>query len=53
MAKKTTSNGLVKVVCTCDRLPLENGEILYRDMKAEMTAADAANYESAGRVTRV
>lgn len=52
MAKKKKSD-LVEVICTCDRLPLEDGRVLVRDEIAEVTEIEAENYESAERVARV
>lgn len=43
----------VKIICTCDRLPLPDGTVLVRDMTATLPEADVAAYESAERVKRV
>lgn len=51
--KKKPASGLVKCVCTCDRLPLEDGRVLVRDEEAELTEIEATNYEAAGRVARL
>jgi hypothetical protein len=51
MAKKKPDK--VEVICTCDRLPLEDGRVLVRDEIAEVTEIEAVNYESSERVARV
>ena len=42
----------VKIICTCDRLPLETGEVLVRDMTATVPTAHAEAYEAQGRARR-
>ena len=51
MAKK--DNGMVKVVCTCDRVVMVDGTILVRGQEGEIPAEEAANNEAAERVARV
>lgn len=51
MAKK--SNGMVKVVCICDRVVTVDGIILVRGQEGEIPEEEAANYEAAERVERV
>lgn len=41
-----------RIVCTCDRLPLETGEVLVRDMTATVPVAHAVAYEAQGRAKR-
>lgn len=43
----------VKIICTCDRLPLPDGVVLVRGQTAKVPVADAVNYEAAERATRV
>lgn len=46
------SDGTTKIICTCDRLPLESGEVLVRDQTATVPTGHADNYEAAGRAKR-
>lgn len=50
---KSAGDGQVKIVCTCDRLPLEDGSFLVRDQVTHVPAGHAVNYEAAGRAKRV
>lgn len=45
-------DGTVKITCTCDRLPLESGQVLVRDMTATVPVAHAVAYEAQGRAKR-
>lgn len=49
---KPSDDGLVGIICTCDRLPLPDGHVLVRDQTARVPLADAVNYESAERAER-
>jgi len=51
--KPPVKQGPPMIVCTCDRLPLEDGRVLVRDKTAEVTEIEATNYEAAGRVARL
>jgi len=43
-AKKAVPKALAKIKCVCDRLPLEDGRVLVRDMVAQVPAAHAEAY---------
>jgi hypothetical protein len=42
----------VRIVCTCDRLPLPDGHVLVRGQYAAVPIADAKAYEAQERAKR-
>lgn len=51
MAKKQVSD-IVRMICTCDRIPLPDGEVVVLGQQFVASAADAAAYEASERAKR-
>jgi hypothetical protein len=51
-APKPEGDGMVDIVCTCDRLPLVDGHVLVRGMTGRVPEHEAVNYEAAERAKR-
>lgn len=50
---KPADNGEVLIECTCDRLPLESGEVIVLGQTATVPADHAENYIDAEKAARV
>lgn len=57
MARKPTpkpaDTGEVEIECTCDRLPLDSGEVLINGQRGTVPASHAENYIAAEKAARV
>lgn len=51
--KPVATDGLVEIECTCDRIPLVDGNVIVRDQRASVPAHEAANYVAADKARYV